>query len=91
MSTYEARHGHPRLHRADGSRQRDRRRGEAEVRQAKRDSLTNTQQLEKLNKLLGKNTGAIKERIRLHSPTPEPSPKKVSKKTRREHKKARKA
>lgn len=81
MSTYETRHGHPRPHRADGSRQRDRRRGEAEIRQAKRDSLTNAQQIEKLNKLLGKNTGAIKERIRLHSS--EPLPKKAGPKSRK--------
>lgn len=67
MSTYETRHGHSRTHHADGSRQRDRRREEAKLRQAKRDTLTNAQQLEKLNKLLGKNTGAIKERIRLRS------------------------
>jgi hypothetical protein len=48
---------------------------EEEIRQAKRDLLTSVQQLEKLNKLLGKNTGAIKERIRLHSP--ELTPKKA--------------
>lgn len=78
MSTYETRHGHERTHHADGSRHQDRRREEAEARQAKRDSLTNAQQLEKLNKLLGKNTGAIKERIRLHSS--EPIPKKAGKK-----------
>ncbi len=85
MPTYETRHGHPRPHRADGSRRRDRRRGEAEVRQAKRDSLTNAQQIEKLNKLLGKNTGAIKERIRLHSeqPTTKAGPKSRKKKVRK--------
>jgi len=85
MPTYETRHGHPRIKRADGSRQRNRRREEAEVRQTKRDSLTNAQQIEKLNKLLGKNTGAIKERIRLHSPeqpTKKAGPKSRKKKAR---------
>lgn len=68
MSTYEARHGHERTRRADGSRERNRRRVDAEKRQSLRSKLTNAQQLVKLDKLLGKNTGAIKERIRLHSP-----------------------
>ncbi len=80
---YESRHGHSRTHYADGSRERDERRIEAEIRQTKRDARTPQQQLEVLDRKLGKNTGAIKERLRLHlllSTTKEPAKKKTSKK-----------
>jgi hypothetical protein len=91
MSTYEARHGHPRTHYADGSRRRDQRREDAEARQAKRDARTPQQQLQLLDQKLGKNTGATKERLHLHSLITEQPPKKAERKTRRERKKARKA
>jgi len=90
MSTYEQRHGHPRTHHADGSKDRERRREDAEARQAKRDARTPARQLEILDRKLGKNTGAIKERIRLHSLLTEQPTKPAGPKTRREKKKARK-
>ena len=44
---------------------REIRREEAEVRQAARDQLTPQQQLEVLDRRLGKDEGAVKERVRL--------------------------
>ena len=85
---YESRHGLSRTHHADGSRQRDIRREEAELRQAKRDGKTPEQQLNELDRKLGKNTGAIKERLRLHRLISE-QPTKKADKTRKEKKKAR--
>lgn len=82
MATFESRWGHPRERTADGSRQRDRRRGESEERQAKRKLRTPQQQLALLDKKFGKNEGAIKERIRLHSLKSEQPKKKAGPKSK---------
>lgn len=52
---------------ADGSRHRDRRRKQAEVRAANPHTQTPEQRLACLDQRLGKGVGATKERARLHA------------------------
>ncbi len=55
----------------------DSRREDAIERQAARDSLSNSEQIARLDKILGKGKGAVKERARLSKQ--ESAPKKPSK------------
>ena len=48
-----------------GAIRKDQRREEAQERQEKHDALTPKQKLAKLDKKLGKNVGAVKERAKL--------------------------
>lgn len=47
------------------SGRKNQRRIEAEQRQASRNTITDKQQLQKLDRMFGKNKGAIKERVKL--------------------------
>lgn len=69
-----------------GAAAKQKRREEAEARQAVRNELTHQQQLERLDKLFGENCGATKERLRLHQEIAR-GEKKEKKKSKKKKKK----